>query len=253
MSKRIDLVGQKFGYLTVISLDEERTNNNKRTYWFCKCDCGNPEIKSIRCDQLSSGRTKSCGCYNRKMASERMKKISQSNQIKEDLTGKIFGYWYVQNRAENKNNHVAWNCICKCGTKRVVLGQSLKNGKSQSCGCLKISHGQKKIFDLLTNANIPFQRQYVVQDLFFTNMRNKARFDFYINNKYFVEYDGQQHFLEKDKEFFKHGFKTIKQHDTIKNQYCIDNNIPLIRIPYTHYKDLCLEDLLLETSSFRIN
>ena len=65
-----------------------------------------------------------------------------------DLTGQDFGYWHVINRAQNQNNHVAWNCICKCGTERIVLGQSLKSGVSQSCGCLNMSHGEKKIQDL---------------------------------------------------------------------------------------------------------
>lgn len=36
----------------------------------------------------------------------------------------------------------------------------------------------------------------------------------------------------------------------IKNQYCIDNQIPIIRIPYTHFNDLCIEDLQLDTSNF---
>jgi len=38
----------------------------------------------------------------------------------------------------------------------------------------------------------------------------------------------------------------------IKNQWCKNNNIPLIRIPYTHLQNLCLEDLQLETSKFII-
>jgi hypothetical protein len=45
-------------------------------------------------------------------------------------------------------------------------------------------------------------------------------------------------------------FKYTQEHDSFKNQWCKDNNIPLIRIPYTHLKDLCLEDLLLETSKY---
>ena len=45
-------------------------------------------------------------------------------------------------------------------------------------------------------------------------------------------------------------FKKTQEHDKYKNQWCKNNNIPLIRIPYTHLKDLCLEDLLLETSKF---
>ena len=36
----------------------------------------------------------------------------------------------------------------------------------------------------------------------------------------------------------------------MKNEWCKDNNIPLIRIPYTQYNDLCIEDLQLETTTF---
>lgn len=43
-----------------------------------------------------------------------------------------------------------------------------------------------------------------------------------------------------------------QQYDEIKNQWCKDNNIPLIRIPYIHYNNLTIKDLLLETSKFII-
>lgn len=61
-----DLTGQKFGRLTFVKIDEERTRierDNKRgkTYWICKCDCGN-EI-STRADHVKSGKIVSCGCY----------------------------------------------------------------------------------------------------------------------------------------------------------------------------------------------
>ena len=36
----------------------------------------------------------------------------------------------------------------------------------------------------------------------------------------------------------------------IKNEWCRANKIPLIRIPYWHYDDLCIEDLKLETSKY---
>ena len=38
--------------------------------------------------------------------------------------------------------------------------------------------------------------------------------------------------------------------DEIKNNWCIKNNIPLIRIPYTHLNNIKIEDLLLETSQY---
>jgi len=41
-------------------------------------------------------------------------------------------------------------------------------------------------------------------------------------------------------------------YDEIKNQWCKDNNIPLIRIPYWHLQDLTIDDLRPETSQFLI-
>lgn len=60
-SKVHDLTGQKFGLLTVIGLAETDT---RKTYWVCKCDCGN--MKTVRSDSLLCGAIKSCGCIKRK-------------------------------------------------------------------------------------------------------------------------------------------------------------------------------------------
>ena len=43
-----------------------------------------------------------------------------------------------------------------------------------------------------------------------------------------------------------------KERDEMKNEYCRSHRIPLIRIPYTQYENLCLEDILLDTTKFRI-
>lgn len=52
-----DMVGRKFGRLTVI---EDAGVRNKRRYWRCLCDCGNQVV--TRGDGLVSGHAKSCGC-----------------------------------------------------------------------------------------------------------------------------------------------------------------------------------------------
>lgn len=75
-----------------------------------------------------------------------------------------------------------------------------------------------------------------------------ARFDFYVNEQYLIEYDGEQHFIDS----FYGTLNKIQQRDKIKNSYCKQNNIPLIRIPYTHKENIVIEDLLLETSEFII-
>lgn len=55
----------------------------------------------------------------------------------DDLKGKQFGYWTVIEKDSEKGykGAIKWICQCKCGTIRSVLAHSLKNGRSQSCGC----------------------------------------------------------------------------------------------------------------------
>jgi hypothetical protein len=45
-----------------------------------------------------------------------------------------------------------------------------------------------------------------------------------------IEFDGRQHFQETD--HFSYSYKKVVEHDTIKNNYCADKNIRLIRISY---------------------
>lgn len=66
MPKAMDLTGQKFGFLTVISLSKNRDNKVRK--WVCECECGN--VINVRVADLTSGNTKSCGCYQRKKAKE---------------------------------------------------------------------------------------------------------------------------------------------------------------------------------------
>ncbi len=63
---------------------------------------------------------------------------------------------------------------------------------------------------------------------------SKKRFDFYLPNlNICIEFDGRQHY-NIDNSYFggEEEFLRIKERDGIKNQYCKDNDITLIRIPY---------------------
>lgn len=55
----IDIVGKRYGKLTVLRKTEERDNQG-RVLWECVCDCGN--TKKVSTISLQSGNTKSCGC-----------------------------------------------------------------------------------------------------------------------------------------------------------------------------------------------
>lgn len=66
----IDITGQKFGRLTVIGLDDERSV--RKTYWMCLCDCG--KMKSVRSDCLKNGTVTSCGCRKKEQDRENLTK-----------------------------------------------------------------------------------------------------------------------------------------------------------------------------------
>jgi hypothetical protein len=56
-----NLVGQKFGKLTVIEFGEVR---KKKTYWLCECDCEDKTKRLARADMLKNGTTSHCGCVD---------------------------------------------------------------------------------------------------------------------------------------------------------------------------------------------
>lgn len=60
-SRKLDIIGKKFGYLTVLS--EEKSTRGKRRKVKCLCNCGNIHICAVT--DLTTGHTMSCGCMNK--------------------------------------------------------------------------------------------------------------------------------------------------------------------------------------------
>ena len=56
-----------------------------------------------------------------------------------DLVGKRFGKLLVIQRHDIRGDsgQIKWECVCDCGNKHIVTGESLRSGKSKSCGCLR--------------------------------------------------------------------------------------------------------------------
>lgn len=65
MSKHVNLIGKKFGRLTVVQQVESKVYNDgsKCRQWLCKCDCGGE--KKVITKSLVTGRTLSCGCLHK--------------------------------------------------------------------------------------------------------------------------------------------------------------------------------------------
>ena len=104
----------------------------------------------------------------------------------------------------------------------------MRDGISQSCGCINYSIGEKNIQELLDKNNISYIQEYTNSEL------NKKRFDFAILQdntiSRLIEYDGEQHYQEVN--IFSTTLEQRQQRDKEKNQYAFSHNIPLVRIPY---------------------
>ena len=235
-----NLLNKKFNQLTVI---DGPIKKNKKTYWICQCDCGN--IKTIRSDQLKSGKTKSCGCYKLSVLNKYNKENKPIDLINK-RSGKLIAIEPTNQRSVD--GRVIWKCLCDCGNITYVNSHTFQEQKKQSCGCL-ISKGENKIYNLLTQANIPFETQKTFINCKFPDTQYLAKFDFYVDNKYLIEYDGEQHFYYKHNPYTwntKENYEKVKEHDNFKTKWCKENKIPLIRISYLQLDTLKIEDLMLK-------
>jgi hypothetical protein len=129
----LNLVGQPFGFLVVLSRGQNDKKQN--TQWWCICRCG--ERLLVPSQQLKSGKTKSCGCLRR-------------GGRPAIASGQVFGRLTVIKQTENDMaGNPQWLCRCTCGNAAVVRSYDLYGGQ-QSCGCFRLerlravkrTHGQ---------------------------------------------------------------------------------------------------------------
>ena len=131
-------------------------------------------------------------------------------------------------------------CKCKiCGHEWSPIGRSLRN--KQGCPACTSSKGEIKVKHFLDDNKIAYVAQKSFYDCVY---KEKLRFDFYLSDhNILIEYDGEQHF--KPVDFASKGlawankvFEHNQIKDKIKNDYCKDNNIRLIRIPYWEFDNI---------------
>ena len=75
-------------------------------------------------------------------------------------------------------------------------------------------------------------------------------FDFYVNQQYIIEFDGEQHYKPIDYFGGQEALIATQKRDQIKNSYCFNHNIPIIRIPYDKIEDISLETITPATSKY---
>lgn len=98
-----NLVGKKFGKLTVLRDSGERRKN--AMLWTCLCSCG--KLTNVRAICLSSGQTKSCGCLSREIGKERLGKANY-NYKHGRQPKRLYSIWMNMKRRCNDSWHHAY-------------------------------------------------------------------------------------------------------------------------------------------------
>lgn len=126
-----------------------------------------------------------------------------------------------------------------CGCKYEVTADNFLRGRR--CPQCFESKGEQKIRLFLKQKGISFLSQYEFKNLQ-SDKGNPLRFDFALfydikkaNLALLVEYDGEFHF---NKYYEDQNFETLQYHDSLKNEYCKNHNIPLVRIPYWEFDNI---------------
>jgi predicted nucleic acid-binding Zn-ribbon protein len=157
---------------------------------------------------------------------------------------------FINNLKEKNNSYYEFEFLSKyqgykkkIKTKHMTCGHIWETSAASlliGSGCPKCnsSKGEKEIVKVLDKHNQPFSEQHIFHDC-----RDKypLKFDVKITKlkkDIIIEFDGEQHFREVETWGGKSNLQRVQKRDQIKNQYCIDNNIPLIRIPYWEFNNI---------------
>lgn len=168
-----------------------------------------------------------CGCAQckgEKIYNCKVKDIdTYKYEVAQTITNiEVMSEYYINARTPILHKCTACGCIWNASPDNILRGYG--------CPECNISKGENKIKEYLIDCNINYISQYTFDDC---KNYHVLPFDFYLP-KYnlCIEYDGIQHF--EPIEFFggQNGFEETVKRDTIKTNYCLLNNIQLIRIRY---------------------
>jgi len=177
-------------------------------------------------------------------------RLSTKNYI--DMVKIIHNNKYNYSKTIYTKAHDKIIVICPEHGEWTPTASNHKNNKSgcPQCACINktISRYEIYIADYLTSCSIKFSREQTFIGLINPKTNCKLRVDFWLPTyNTIIEYDGEHHFNP-----IKYGnqdpYKLLiytKYKDNIKNKFCKDNNIKLIRVPYTiHTKNTILAFLI---------
>ena len=224
-------IGKRKGNLRFIN-DSIKVHNNKYNYELVKYNAST-EVVDIICNihglfkQLPTVHLSGCGCPKCGYDS-----LTSNGETFIMNANKIHNNKYNYSLTNYKNSKEKVEIICNI---HGIFKQSPNSHISGGNGCpsCRISKGEERIERFLENNNIIYYREKQFNRCVYVG---RLRFDFHIP-KYnlCIEYDGIQHFKAIDYFGGSNGLEKCKKRDDIKNKYCLNNNIKLLRIAYLDY------------------
>jgi len=117
-----------------------------------------------------------------------------------------------------------------CHNHGIFKQKPVKHKSGQGCPKCNESKGEKEIRNILETKQI----NYITQKTFNgCKYKQKLKFDFYLPEyNLCIEYDGEQHFVSKEHFGGEKGLILRQKRDKIKDKYCKENNIKLLRIKF---------------------
>lgn len=186
----------------------------------------------------------SCTPYHRRYSAE-----ERINQILQIIDSESLDYRFIGIDDNYNEKHAATkiHLYCeKCNCEWATTINDFTNSGHRCPHCNK-SSGETKISNFLREHNVIFEREYRFDDC---KYKYRLPFDFYLKEyNLCIEYDGIQHFMpitfagKNDSECIERFNQTVEK-DKIRNQYCLDNGITLLRFNYLDSDDYIQNKLL---------
>lgn len=232
-----------------IGLKPETTHPNSKTIAFWICPKKHPYKLSIQ-SSIHTQKSSCPYCNNKKVLpgfNDLVTKFPKTIKIW-DFNKNIINPHEIAPHSSKE----AWFICSKCGKSynRLIKYQSQRN-ESWCSRCSPKSIGEEYLCQILDNYNIRYKREKTFNNLHGIG-GGRLMFDFYLfDYNTCIEYHGEQHynrnsfkFIFNTKDFVE--FDKLQVSDIKKEQYCINNNINLIIIPYIYRYVTHIEDYLNE-------
>jgi hypothetical protein len=195
-------------------------------------DCANERVSILRSRKRSQFISESRSIHKRRYKYHLLVADKKTDVLKTDCKGRVKLYCVKHGEVSiHPNNHIHLQ---------------------QGCAICVGSKGVRRIADFLKELKIGFISEWTDHDCIY---KQRLRFDFFLpDHDIVIEFDGVQHFepvsfgSNESEAELEEKFKGLQMRDGLKDAWCKENNIGMIRIPYYEEPEVILTQHLLHIS-----